>query len=87
MTRRIATRREGELTRGGSPHLVEGAALKRGDGVLVRYGRYAGRVGVVEDVFRREDAGRRVDVVWVRFSDRSVECFDPKNLMRREKDY
>lgn len=59
------------------------AGIGRGDRVLVRYGRFAGRVGEVEDVFRREDAGRKRDVVWVRFRDRAVECFDPKNLLRR----
>lgn len=59
------------------------AVLKRGDRVLVRYGRFAGRVGEVEDVFLREDAGRKHDVVWVRFGDRAVECFDPKNLMKK----
>jgi KOW motif-containing protein len=60
-----------------------GAGLRRGDRVLVRYGRFAGRVGEVEDVFRREDAGRERDVVWVRFGDRSVEGFDPKNLVKK----
>ena len=59
------------------------AGLRRGDRVLVRYGRFAGRVGEVEDVFRREDAGRKHDVVWVRFGDRAVECFDPKNLVKK----
>jgi hypothetical protein len=58
--------------------------LKRGDRVLVRYGRYAGRVGVVEDIFRRAESGRKHDVVWVRFGGRAVECFDPKNLLKRE---
>jgi hypothetical protein len=57
--------------------------LKRDDRVLVRYGRFAGRVGRVEDVFSREDAGRRYEVVWVRFDDRSVEGFDPKNLLKK----
>lgn len=60
-----------------------GAAIRRGDRVLVRYGRFAGRVGEVEDVFRREHAGRERDVVWVRFGDRSVEGFDPKNLVKK----
>lgn len=55
----------------------------RGDRVLVRYGRFAGRVGEVEDVFRREEAGRSRDVVWVRFRDRAVEGFDPRNLLRK----
>ncbi len=64
--------------------LTEGARLNRGDRVLVRYGRFAGRVGTVEDVFRREDAGRTNDVVWVRFGDRSVESFDPKNLIKKD---
>ncbi len=59
------------------------AGLRRGDRVLIRYGRYAGRVGEVEDVFRREDAGRKNDVVWVRFRDRAVEAFDPKNLVKK----
>lgn len=59
------------------------AGLRRGDRVLVRYGRFAGRVGEVEDVFRREHAGRERDVVWVRFGDRSVEGFDPKNLVKK----
>jgi hypothetical protein len=59
------------------------AGLGRGDRVLVRYGRFAGRVGEVDDVFRREDAGRKRDVVWVRFRDRVVEAFDPKNLLPR----
>lgn len=62
---------------------AKAATLRRGDRVLVRYGRFAGRVGEVEDVFRRQDAGRKHDVVWVRFSDRAVECFDPKNLMKK----
>jgi hypothetical protein len=62
---------------------ADGGGLKRGDRVLVRYGRFAGRVGRVEDVFRREDAGRRYEVAWVRFDDRSVECFDPKNLLKK----
>lgn len=57
--------------------------LGRGDKVLIRYGRFAGRVGEVEDVFRRGDAGRKSEVVWVRFRDRAVEGFDPKNLLRR----
>lgn len=57
------------------------AALGRGDRVLIRYGRFAGRVGEVEDVFR--DAGRKREVVWVRFRDRAVEGFDPKNLLRK----
>ncbi|HEX8282437.1 MAG TPA: KOW motif-containing protein [Pyrinomonadaceae bacterium] len=61
----------------------EGGDLQHGDRVLVRYGRFAGRVGRVEDVFRREDAGRRYEVAWVRFDDRSVECFDPKNLLKK----
>ena len=60
-----------------------GAGVRRGERVLVRYGRFAGRVGEVEDVFRREDAGRERDVVWVRFGDRSVEGFDPKNLVKQ----
>jgi ribosomal protein L24 len=60
-----------------------GPGLRRGDRVLVRYGRFAGRVGEVEDVFRREDAVRERDVVWVRFGDRSVEGFDPKNLVKK----
>ncbi len=67
-------------------HLTTAAAaawLGRGERVLVRYGRFAGRVGEVEDVFRREDAGREKDVVWVRFQDRAVEAFDPKNLLRQ----
>ena len=59
------------------------AEFRRGDRVLVRYGRFAGRVGEVEDVFRREDAGRARDVVWVRFGNRAVEGFDPKNLVKR----
>jgi hypothetical protein len=62
----------------------EGAGLKRGDRVLVRYGRFAGRVGEVEDVFRQADAGRKNDVVWVRFGDRVVEGFDPQNLIKKE---
>jgi len=57
--------------------------LKRDDRVLVRYGRFAGRVGRVEDVFSREDAGRRYEVAWVRFGDRTVECFDPQNLIKK----
>ena len=66
-------------------HMVPAGAagVGRGDRVLVRYGRFAGRIGEVEDVFRREDAGRRSDVVWVRFRDRAVEGFDPKNLLRK----
>jgi hypothetical protein len=71
--------REAEVNR----VITAAAGLSRGDRVLVRYGRFAGRVGVVEDVFRREDAGRERDVVWVRFRDRAVEAFDPKNLLRR----
>lgn len=65
---------------------VQGGAggLKRGDRVLVRYGRFAGRVGEVEDIFGRTEPGRKHDVVWVRFGDRTVECFDPKNLLKRE---
>lgn len=62
---------------------VGAAGLGRGDRVLVRYGRFAGRVGEVEDVFRRDDAGRQKVVVWVRFRDRAVEGFDPKNLLRK----
>lgn len=68
------------VSRGGTTGV---AGLKRGDRVLVRYGRFAGRVGEVEDVFRGEDAGRKRDVVWVRFGDRAVEGFDPKNLMKK----
>ncbi|HEX8118627.1 MAG TPA: hypothetical protein VF521_15235 [Pyrinomonadaceae bacterium] len=52
--------------------------------MLVRYGRFAGRVGVVVDVFRREEAGRKSDVVWVRFPGGAVEGFDPKNLVKEE---
>jgi hypothetical protein len=63
------------------PTAAEG--LGRGDRVLVRYGRFAGRVGEVVDVFRSEDAGRKSDVVWVRFRDRAVEGFDPKNLLKK----
>ena len=59
-----------------------GAEFKRGDRVLVRYGRFAGRVGEVEDVFRHEGAGVKRAVVWVRFGDRRVEGFDPQNLVR-----
>jgi len=66
------------------PISATGTEFKRGDRVLIRYGRFAGRVGKVEDVFRREDACRKYDVVWVRFEDRDVECFDPKNLMKEE---
>lgn len=66
------------------PFTAGGAGFRRGDRVLVRYGRFAGRVGEVEDVFRREDPGRKSDVVWVRFADRSVEGFDPKNLVKKE---
>jgi hypothetical protein len=64
-------------------HVIPAVAtgLGRGDRVLVRYGRFAGRVGEVVDVFRREVAGRKRDVVWVRFRDRAVEGFDPKNLL------
>ena len=65
-------------------YVVEGAGLKRGERVLVRYGRFAGRVGVVVDVFRREEAGRKSDVVWVRFPGGAVEGFDPKNLVKEE---
>jgi ribosomal protein L24 len=64
-------------------HLTEGAELKPGDRVLVRYGRYAGQVGTVENVFRRGDAGRRYEVAWVRLGDRAVEGFDPKNLVKK----
>lgn len=64
-------------------HPAEDAKIESGERVLVRYGRFAGRVGKVEDVFRREDAGRRYVLVWVRFGDRSVECFDPKNLIKK----
>ena len=58
--------------------------LKRGDRVLVRYGRFAGLIGEVEDLFRQEGAGRKYEVVWVRFPNRTVEGFDPKNLLRKE---
>jgi hypothetical protein len=61
------------------------AELKRGDRILVRYGRFAGRVGEVEDVFSQEDAGRKNVIAWVRFGDRNVEGFDPKNLMREKE--
>lgn len=67
----------------GDRYPAEDAEIKRGERVLVRYGRFAGRVGKVEDVFPREDAGRRYELAWVRFGDRSVECFDTKNLMRK----
>jgi hypothetical protein len=67
------------------PPPAEGAGLKRGDRVLVRYGRFAGRVGEVDDVFRQGGAGRKNAVVWVRFADRTVEGFDPKNLLKKER--
>ena len=66
-----------------NPIQGDAGGLKRDDRVLVRYGRFAGRVGRVEEVFRREDAGRLYEVAWVRFDDRSVECFDPKNLIKK----
>lgn len=59
------------------------AGLKRDDRVLVRYGRFAGRVGEVEDVFGRKDSGRKHEVVWVRFRDRRVEGFAPQNFMKK----
>ena len=64
------------------PHPAGGAELKQGDRVLVRYGRHAGRVGVVEVVFRHERAGREFELVWVRFEDRTVDGFNPKHLMK-----
>ena len=66
------------------PIQAGGVELKRGERVLVRYGRFAGRVGVVEDVFNHGGSGRKRAVVWVRFGDRSVEGFDPQNLVREE---
>jgi ribosomal protein S4E len=56
--------------------------LGTGDRVLVRYGRFAGRVGEVEEVSSREGTGRAYEVIWVRFGDRSVECFNPENLLK-----
>jgi|GEM_PF-5742275 len=67
----------------GGPGPAGTSSLDPGDQVLARSGRYAGQVGEVEGVFHHDVAGRRREIVWVRFKDRTVEGFAATSLLKK----